>query len=96
MKQLYNIFVSYLPYKTSIRYPQNPIIYIYEYYSESICAVYSFDRIKEVLYISDYNHRHFRYMSLYEFINDNWEILTNDKLHIILNRKEKDIDVLPF
>lgn len=96
MKQPYDIFVSYLPFKTSIRYPQNPILYIYEDYSESICAVYSFDKIKEVLYISDYNHNHFRYMSLYEFINDNWEILTNNKLEIILNKKELDIDILPF
>ena len=96
MKQPYNIFVSYLPYKTSIRYPRNPILYIYEYYSESICAVYSFDKLKEVLYVSDYNQKRYRYMSLYEFKYNGWEILTNDRLHIILNQKEKEIDVLSF
>ena len=35
-------------------------------------------------------------MSLYEFKYNGWEILTNDRLHIILNQKEKEIDVLPF
>ena len=96
MKQPYSIFSSYLPFKNSYKYPLNPILYIYEEYSDSIYAVYSFDKVKEVLYVSDYNQNNFRYMSLYEFINDNWEIIDNDKLYRILQQKELNIDVLPF
>ena len=77
MKPEYKFFKRYLPVNFSSRYSGNPIIYIKNYYKEEIYSVYSFDPIKNVLLVSDINKEIFRYMSLYEFEEDGWKIITD-------------------
>ena len=92
MKQLYNILSTYLPSKASHKYQLNPVFYIYDEYNEKVCAVYSFDKIKEVIYVSNYNKSKFWYMSLYEFKINNWKILNSNQFEKISYRTKLSLN----
>lgn len=56
-----------------------PILYIFNNKNNLLYSVYSYDKYKKVLYVSDYNQSKYWYMSFYEFEKDNWIILTNNE-----------------
>ena len=94
MKSQYNFFCDYLPRKCSNKNPMNPVIYIYD--GNNLLATYSFDPIKDVLYVSDYNQTKFYYMSLYQFRKEDWIIMDKDYYELIIKCKEYEAETIPF
>lgn len=74
----------------TIEHPLNPIIYIYD--GEKLLALYSFDPIKMVLYVSDYNQRNYYYMSMYQFYNEGWTITKKEYYEKIIQSYEIERD----
>lgn len=87
MKSPFDFFEKYLPKKCSKQNPLNPIIYIYD--GEKLLGLYSFDPIKRVLYVSDYNQSNYYYMSmLYQFYNEGWYIKKKEYYEEIIQSYE--------
>lgn len=86
MKSPFDFFEKYLPKKCSKQNPLNPIIYIYD--GEKLLGLYSFDPIKMVLYVSDYNKNKYYYMSMYQFYNEGWYITKKEYYEEIIQSNE--------
>lgn len=93
MKCQYNILCDYLPYKASNKNPLNPVLYLYD--GETILGAYSFDRVKKVIYVSDYNQSNYYYMSMYQFHNEGW-IVIDVQFHNEIIRDSEQFKDLPF
>lgn len=73
--------MKYLSKKLSTLLPKKSFYYdypiIYAYNNNNVICLFSFDKRKQVILISDYDHFHYRYMSVYEFKNENYHFIYN-------------------
>ena len=93
MKSQYNILCDYLPFKASNKNPLNPILYLYD--GQKMLAAYSFDKIKKVIYVSDYDQVNYTYMSMYQFNCEGWEIIDKEFHNELIEALEHSKE-LPF
>ena len=86
MNQKYRSLLSQLlPISNSKKYTVfYPILYIYNSNKNLLYSAYSYDKNNKLIYVSDYNQVEYRYISLYEFENDGWIILTNNESKSII------------
>ncbi len=82
---LIKLLPSMISFKYTVIYPN---LYIYNKNKDILLAVYSYDKKKKVLFVSDYNNTKYRYMSLHEFIINNWKILTRNEYDEIVYQLE--------
>lgn len=73
MKYLSKKFSMILPKKSF--YYDYPIIYAYN--NSNVICLFSFDKRKQVILISDYDCFKYRYMSVYEFKNEHYHLIYN-------------------
>lgn len=75
MNVQYKFMTSYLPRKHySGKFPM-----FYAYNGRELIMIYSFDKIKRIIYASNLHQNKYFYLSLYEYVHKEYEIITNLK-----------------
>lgn len=90
MNQLYKLLSRSLPQRYNFKYNDRPIMYAESF--GRIIGLYSFDKVKKVVYYRNMHNDSIRgYISLYELYYGDWHITPVNKLMVRLGSRD-----LPF
>lgn len=93
MKSQFRLLYNCLPQKYSKKYNDGPSLYLYR--ANTVLCAYSFDKKKKVILVKDYEFFKFYYMSVYQFSQEGWKVISNSDL-VSLKRILKLDEGLPF
>lgn len=89
MNAQYKLLTSYLPFKCL----HKKAVILHAYNKNGIILLYSFDKTKDIIFISDFEQLRYRYMSVYEFLKKDYRIILDE---FELNRFIDFFNTLPL